>query len=162
MRDAILCLIIIWILLTIIFNHIAILISGFFIILLGVLFLILRPKYKHCEVQVYIRGKLTNNIYKAEIKEIIAPKVYLEYTYHNKKVKKFDISDSMILVSKDPMIAKVLYGGKHIKANTIANNCTIMIKNQGLKFWECLKNYKGLTIVVEPGPPSYLEIIEVK
>jgi len=129
------------------------------IVILIVLLVLTIKKPKDYKIKIYINNKIIHNIYKANIKEQIKPIIFLEYIDKHDNIIKIDISESIILVSSDPIIAKVLTNAKQIKIGTIADNCKITIKHKNPKFWKYLKLYGKFVIDVQPGPPNRVEII---
>lgn len=119
-------------------------------ILLYVIINIIISRKHLYKISIFIKGNFIHGSYTANIKEEISPLVFIKV--HNQEP--VDITKDIILVSKDPLIAKVLMNGKTIKVNTIAKSCVIFVKNRR----RTLGKFK---IIVKPGEPYSVEIIKL-
>lgn len=122
-----------------------------FILFSGILIYFLNKKiYKKYNIEIYINNEIVGNSYTAKIHEVICPVFYLKYDN-----KKTDITEDIILISRDPIIANILKNGHCIKIGTIADDCDIFIKYKKIRF---RKN--KIKIYVLPGEPYSIEIIQ--
>lgn len=132
-------------------NNIFIFLSSLIVgvVLYVIIRMIISRKYS-CQLRIFIKGELIPGYYVANIKEEISPRIFIK-VYDKEPV---DITNDIILVSKDPLIAKILMNGKTIKINTIAKKCIIFVKNRR-------KTLGKFEICVKPGKPHSVEIIKL-
>jgi len=125
-----------------------------FISFLFLIFLYRILSIKKYKINIYINDILIEDIFYTNIKDLIAPKIILSSC--NDEI---DITDSIILVSSDPIVAKILNSGRHIKIGTIASDCKIFLKHKNKKYWPLFSLYRGFILKVNPGPPYVIEIV---
>jgi len=111
-------------------------------------------KDKPYNVSIYINDRLVKDKFNLKINSLVDVQVFMEY----KNGISINITNSMILVSSDPVIATILPSAKFIKTNIIADECKIFIKHHNPKFWRILKLYGKFKLIVDPGPPRSIEI----